>query len=549
MGNMIKSLTKNKAGFNASIPSTTEILSKLNYGQSEGFNHIPSSDLVGLFEIGADEDAGGGHGHDDEHGGGHDEDEEGEHHEEEGEEGGEAHHGQEEEEEEEEEHHEGVEEEGGDEEEDNDHAETPPTSITNLICPLLPLEGHKEFIDRVNSGVPCLSMGALPEAEEKCCQGIARVWVLLKDVLEDKLISSVQQPHQMLMGNTFSKRATATLGEFGVAEPAGMGSLTPLINDCKIWSHLGSLDCTESFSVGPSINGLVYSLNRPSLQKVLTTKGNSLFTEKLGPEPHGSPLDLHPGQFVFSADFIHDLESEGALSNPTFDILIHDPNDIPDFMGNVIRLETGKSYSVKIKPIVSVADSSLKGMDVEERHCLFSHEKELKLFKNYTRSACLLECQIQNIRETCHCLPWDLIHDHDMDTVPPCVKEQLQCPQDVIARASDHGCDCPFDCNSVKYGYAIQHSCFSPKAFCKELEETQDLNYFGLLGNWGSMMPDVKHANPCYTATQYGVKVTVSYEDSIATKVTKSKRTTFAGMVSSLGKKYRSKIYLHCDLI
>ena len=34
------------------------------------------------------------------------------------------------------------------------------------------------------------------------------------------------------------------------------------------------------------------------------------------------------------------------------------------------------------KPVVSVADKSLNGMTLKERHCLFSHEKKLNLFKN-----------------------------------------------------------------------------------------------------------------------------------------------------------------------
>lgn len=39
----------------------------------------------------------------------------------------------------------------------------------------------------------------------------------------------------------------------------------------------------------------------------------------------------------------------------------------------------------------------------------------------------------------------------------------------------------------------------------------------------------------CQFAMQNGVKVVVSYEDATATKIEKLKRTTFAGMLSTLG--------------
>ena len=52
-------------------------------------------------------------------------------------------------------------------------------------------------------------------------------------------------------------------------------------------------------------------------------------------------------------------------------------------------------------------------MPLSKRKCL-KHDEDLKLypdvklevFKNYSRKACLLECQARKIRDICHCLPY-----------------------------------------------------------------------------------------------------------------------------------------------
>ena len=68
------------------------------------------------------------------------------------------------------------------------------------------------------------------------------------------------------------------------------------------------------------------------------------------------------------------------------------------------------------------------------------------------------------------------------------------------------------------------------------LEADPEANYFGTLANWDTVMPYQKHFNPCYTINNKGVNLIISYEDSIAQKVTKIKRITFAGMLSNLGR-------------
>ena len=52
-------------------------------------------------------------------------------------------------------------------------------------------------------------------------------------------------------------------------------------------------------------------------------------------------------------------------------------------------------------------------MPLSKRKCL-KHDEDLKLypdvklevFKNYSRKACLLECQARKIRDICDCLPY-----------------------------------------------------------------------------------------------------------------------------------------------
>ena len=57
-------------------------------------------------------------------------------------------------------------------------------------------------------------------------------------------------------------------------------------------------------------------------------------------------------------------------------------------------------------------DEATKGqLSISQRKCRFPEENEiLKIYSNYTKSGCLMECKIDYALRTCGCIPWDFPH-------------------------------------------------------------------------------------------------------------------------------------------
>ena len=101
-----------------------------------------------------------------------------------------------------------------------------------------------------------------------------------------------------------------------------------------------------------------------------------------------------------------------------FTTVVGDPNSFPLTRMDGTLLKTGQENYVSILPTDITAEQgtgSLEGIrkiDPLDRKCYFSDEiivgNPLQLFKNYSQSNCLLECQIEYVRGnmTSPCTPW-----------------------------------------------------------------------------------------------------------------------------------------------
>lgn len=138
-----------------------------------------------------------------------------------------------------------------------------------------------------------------------------------------------------------------------------------------------------------------------------------------------------------------------------FKIGIHDPTEIADLRQTGIEIEPGYTSTFLITPSQIVTSLSPKGLMEEQRQCRFDLENgSLRLFKDYSQSGCLLECELQEAYERCQCIPWN--YPHLEEDMPICNQFGRDCFETAMSNASSSAtCDCPFDCSYTRY--RIQH--------------------------------------------------------------------------------------------
>ena len=511
--------------------------------------------------------------------------------------------------------------------------------LAALSCPGYESLGE-DYLTELRMGVICFDRSKnYTEEQLQCCQGISAQWMSKKEEVENLLFFTLQQPFNLLGSESFSELASGIFGEEYVEpEPEGGLDKWPLVTSCKLFFNNSETNCAELFRPSPSLSGLVYSLNGPTLSTFITESANNLYSQKLKESassqgPKGGNV-IPSGQFIMEAVFTPGIVNE---EDGNFLLAFHDGGKMPDFMANPLRLESGKEYIIKLKASESTATPDLESMSLRKRGCLFAHENErLTLFTNYSMSSCKLECMIGEIINKCHCLPWDLMHRREnTEQVLPCLFSQNKCPERVIASSSGSLCDCPLDCNIVKYSYTVQPKTFNPSDFCNEAALGQSnvflerikygkminkivdpycmkckpppdpyaafkgrrrrkrmdfgamASMFGGGGGLGAMAsmfggggagglgamasmfggggfdpsmlggflggatidrdflnnlnpfhekPDPNALQECKDFAKNGVKVTISYEDSVASRTVKISRVTFASLLSNLGK-------------
>ena len=92
---------------------------------------------------------------------------------------------------------------------------------------------------------------------------------------------------------------------------------------------------------------------------------------------------------------------------------MHSPFDFPQVGGKGFAVESQKEVFVAIGATHTTSTDKVKSMPRESRKCIKHDENlsqypdiTLEVFKNYSREACLLECQARKIQELCGCLPY-----------------------------------------------------------------------------------------------------------------------------------------------
>jgi amiloride-sensitive sodium channel len=122
-------------------------------------------------------------------------------------------------------------------------------------------------------------------------------------------------------------------------------------------------------------------------------------------------------------------------------VIIHSPNEIPILeelhSDYIVHADSFKEFL--FEPKITLA-RDLDHFSPEQRGCLFSHEKEMTMFKFYSKNNCYVECIVDSYLRACGCVPY--IYPRPNASVDVCL---FPCVRPLST------CECLPDCNFLRY--------------------------------------------------------------------------------------------------
>ena len=140
---------------------------------------------------------------------------------------------------------------------------------------------------------------------------------------------------------------------------------------------------------------------------------------------------------------------------------------------NYILLSPGMRHIVTVSASVSNATKDTIRIPLEIRKCLHPEETSgLQLFKTYSKSACLVECNLKKAYNICGCLPWNYLHFNQPDSgagiTELCDMEGNHCVEKVMEKfENDLSCSCWPSCVEISYTHTLISSPLEGKSFCQ----------------------------------------------------------------------------------
>lgn len=89
-------------------------------------------------------------------------------------------------------------------------------------------------------------------------------------------------------------------------------------------------------------------------------------------------------------------------------VLVHDPDDFPNVGERGMIIGPGMENQISITGTDIVSNEILRNFAAARRGCYFSDEFPLKYYSEYSRSACVVECETEFIYNECQCTPYYL---------------------------------------------------------------------------------------------------------------------------------------------
>lgn len=93
-------------------------------------------------------------------------------------------------------------------------------------------------------------------------------------------------------------------------------------------------------------------------------------------------------------------------------VTVHAPDETPFVSRHFVRLSPDGETMLTVRPLATRVDSKLRGLDVQQRQCLFTDERHLKYFRQYTQRNCEIECVTDNLVRQCGCTRFSMPRKH-----------------------------------------------------------------------------------------------------------------------------------------
>ena len=124
-----------------------------------------------------------------------------------------------------------------------------------------------------------------------------------------------------------------------------------------------------------------------------------------------------------------------------------------------------------VTPSVLHTTDTAEKMPYKKRQCRASSEADiagLKLFKKYSRDACILECSLRESTRRCGCTPWNfpfILEDSQRPNLCDVFGNYcfIQAMKKIIIQPP---CDCPHDCKSFAYSITVSSYFLDEKIHC-----------------------------------------------------------------------------------
>ena len=143
-----------------------------------------------------------------------------------------------------------------------------------------------------------------------------------------------------------------------------------------------------------------------------------------------------------------------------FIAMIGPRNQFPLSARKNIRIRAGYDNLIGLSGTVVHADGSVDGINPTDRNCFFSHESPLKFHKKYSQTNCLLECQMEYVKNLTivsgsYCTPWYLPKIDDTGSAMCDPWDSLNFTT-LMRNVPDKACNkCLPDCNATHYQSSV----------------------------------------------------------------------------------------------
>lgn len=83
---------------------------------------------------------------------------------------------------------------------------------------------------------------------------------------------------------------------------------------------------------------------------------------------------------------------------------LHNPVETPKISAFGTLICPGMETQIIIKPVIDISTPQLKNINIDQRQCFFSDERELRFYRTYTQRNCILECESNFTLHFCQCV-------------------------------------------------------------------------------------------------------------------------------------------------